>query len=309
MRVLFTGGSSFTGTWFVRALAAVGHEVVTVFRRSEDEYEGVRGERVRLLAGVCDRRFGISFGDDAFLALVAKERFDVLCHHAALVEGYNESRFDVLGAVAANGRNIREVTEALASRGCSRLVLTGTFSEPGESIGERPLRAFNEYSLSKSLTASMVAYYADRAGLAFAKLVCPNPFGPYEDVRFTSYLVRMWREGAVPTVRTPAYVRDNAHVDVLAEAYAGFVEDGRATYLAPSGYVETQGAFAARFADAIGARLGLACPLELAVQTEFPEPVVRVNESPLRLLVPGWDESASWDALASYYERSVPVAD
>lgn len=307
MRVLLTGASSFTGTWFARALAARGHEVVAVFQRREDGYEGVRGERVRLLAEACDRRFGISFGDDAFTALVARERVDVLCHHGALVEGYNRPDFDVVAALAANCRGIREVTRALADGGGGRVVVTGTFSEPGESIGERPLRAFNEYSLSKGLTASVVRHYAESAGLAFGKFVSPNPFGPYEDERFTAYLVRTWREGRVPTVRTPAYVRDNAHVDVLAEAYAGFVEDAAASYLAPSGYVETQGAFAARFADAIGGRLGLACPLELAVQTEFPEPAVRVNDTPLRRLVPGWDEASSWDALAAYYEKAVPV--
>ena len=38
MKILFTGGSSFTGMWFIRELAAAGHEVTAVFRR--------RGRRV-----------------------------------------------------------------------------------------------------------------------------------------------------------------------------------------------------------------------------------------------------------------------
>ena len=32
MKILFTGGSSFTGYWFVRELAAAGHDVTAVFR-------------------------------------------------------------------------------------------------------------------------------------------------------------------------------------------------------------------------------------------------------------------------------------
>jgi len=38
MKVLFTGGSSFSGYWFIRELAAAGHEVVAAFHRQLDEY-------------------------------------------------------------------------------------------------------------------------------------------------------------------------------------------------------------------------------------------------------------------------------
>jgi hypothetical protein len=32
MKILFTGASSFTGMWFVRELAAAGHDVVPPFK-------------------------------------------------------------------------------------------------------------------------------------------------------------------------------------------------------------------------------------------------------------------------------------
>ena len=38
MKILFTGGSSFTGFWFIRELAAAGHAVTAVFRRHAEEY-------------------------------------------------------------------------------------------------------------------------------------------------------------------------------------------------------------------------------------------------------------------------------
>ena len=44
MRVLLTGGSSFTGCWFARGLALAGHEVTATLRSSS--YDGVRAERV-----------------------------------------------------------------------------------------------------------------------------------------------------------------------------------------------------------------------------------------------------------------------
>ena len=46
MKVLFTGASSFSGFWFVQALAKYGHEVVAVFQRQAHDYEGLRAHRV-----------------------------------------------------------------------------------------------------------------------------------------------------------------------------------------------------------------------------------------------------------------------
>jgi len=52
--------------------------------------------------------------------------------------------------------------------------------------GSKPLRAFNAYGLSKGLTAAAAESYADRERFTFEKFVIPNPFGPYEEPRFTS---------------------------------------------------------------------------------------------------------------------------
>ena len=49
MKVLFTGASSFSGFWFVQALAKYGHEVVAVFQRQAHDYEGLRAHRVSAL--------------------------------------------------------------------------------------------------------------------------------------------------------------------------------------------------------------------------------------------------------------------
>lgn len=295
MRVLFTGSSSFTGVWFIRELARRGHEVVATFRRQLDGYEGTRAERVAIVAEVAEARFGISFGDEAFVSLLAAG-FDVLCHHGAEATDYRSPDFDVAAAFAANTRNV-----AAVMAGVPRTVLTGTVFEQREGAGERPLRAFSPYGLSKGLTADAFAFHAHQTGRDLLKFVIPNPFGPYEEARFTSYLASSWLAGRRPRVAAPAYVRDNIHVSRLAKTYARFVERGEGR-LAPTGYVETQEAFARRFARELEPRLGVACPLEIAEQTDFPEPVVRINTD--RVDVDDWSEPAAWDELASYYERA-----
>jgi hypothetical protein len=144
--------------------------------------------------------------------------------------------------------------------------------------------------------------------MGLTKFVIPNPFGPLEEPRFIHYLMKNWFGHETPCVKTPAYVRDNIHVSLLAKVYAHAATSLNAagcgfamTRICPSGYVETQGAFAQRFAREMAPRLGIACPVELAQQTEFSEPRVRINTDVPDIAALGWNESAAWDQIAAYY--------
>jgi UDP-glucose 4-epimerase len=313
VKLLLTGASSFTGWLFARELAAAGHELVATFRRADPEAytEQPRAARVRLLKGLCTAVHGCSFGDERFLRLIAEAGpFDALCHHGAEVTDYRSPDFDVPGAIASNVHGLPRVADALQRSGCHLLVWTGTFFEGGEGAGSDGLPHASPYGLSKALSAQIARYAAERAGVRLAKFVIPNPFGPYEEARFTTSLVRSWYRGETPRVLTPAYVRDNIHGALLALCYAAFVErSARASepfaHFAPSGYVETQGAFAQRFAAQMQTRLGIPCPLELAEQTSFPEPRVRINTDAPDIGRGRWDEAAAWDELAQYYREAL----
>src|SRR5437667_206029 len=189
---------------FGRSLVAAGHHVVAAYR-GRGQYEGVRAERVRMVRELCETRFGCAVGADAFLDLVraAPGGFDVLCHHGAEVGDYRSPDFDPYRAAALNLHRLPEVLRALKDRGCGRLVLTGSVFEQNEGAGSEPLRAFSPYGLSKGLTAAAAAFYADREGLTFEKFVIPNPFGPYEEPRFTAYLIKTWLAGETARVPTP----------------------------------------------------------------------------------------------------------
>jgi len=308
VRILFTGASSFTGTWFASELARAGHEVCAVFQRKAADYAGVRDERVGRLASECTRVFECSFGDSKFLELIAGEgRWDALCHHAADVTDYKSLDFDVVRALQNNTKNLPGVLEALHGKGCRRVVLTGSVFEGGEGAGSGDLCAFSPYGLSKELTARVFHYRVLGAGMHLGKFVIPNPFGPLEEPRFTAYLMRTWFKGDCAAVNTPAYVRDNIHVSLLARAYARFAselpEEAGFSRLNPRGYVSTQGEFARRFARAMEERLDIKCALDLKEQTQFDEPRERFNTDEVDPAALDWDESAAWDELAEYYSR------
>ena len=145
MKVLLTGASSFTGTWFAEALTAAGHRVVATMTGAPESYEGVRGRRVHQLRDLgVELVPGCRFGDETFLSVLTKS-CDVLCHHAACVENYKSLDFDVGHAVAENTHSLRSVLAIGKDNGLRGIVLTGSVFEANEGVGNSPMRAFSPY--------------------------------------------------------------------------------------------------------------------------------------------------------------------
>ncbi|HXW64591.1 MAG TPA: NAD(P)-dependent oxidoreductase [Burkholderiaceae bacterium] len=306
MRILFTGGSSFTGYWLIKELTAAGHKVIATFRRRPDQYpDKLRRQRVDALTSICQPLFGISFGDERFIALIKDGHFDIFCHHGADATNYRSPDFDAPLAVTRTTQQLPLVVDALLTGGCGKIIITGSVFENDEGAGSDNLRAFSPYGLSKAFTWQTFRYYAQIRHLTLGKFVIPNPFGPYEEPRFTYYLIKTWFAGQVATVKTPLYVRDNIHVSLLARSYVHYATSLPAgiSRINPSGYVESQGTFANRVADALRDRLGLKCALELVPQSEFSEPHIRINTDPCDAKSLDWNETAAWDEFATYYSR------
>ncbi|WP_419756488.1 NAD-dependent epimerase/dehydratase family protein [Brevundimonas sp.] len=308
MKVLLTGGSSFTGYWFARALNLAGHHVVAPIRGSIDSYTEGRAVRVAALAEFADIRENVSFGDAAFLELAAGESFDLLAHHAADVTGYRSPDFDVGAALNNNTLNASRVIETLRDNGLKGIVVTGSVFESDAGVGDGAREAFSPYGLSKALSAQVFRYWCQRHGVALGKFNIANPFGVFEEPRFCNFLIRTWVKGETARVNTPLYVRDNIFVDLLAQYYVDYLQSvasGKArSSFGPVGFAETQGAFAQRFANEMRPRLGLECQLELGEQTTFDEPLVRLNTDHVAL-PQGWSHAQAWDLLADYYRDQI----
>lgn len=309
MKVLLTGASSFTGFWFAKVMREKGHDIVAPLRGGQGSYSGTRAKRVTLLESLGVKvLYGVSFGSGPFLEII-REGFDIICHHAAIVNNYKSMDFDVLLALKQNTYDIRSVFEVARKVGVRTIVHTGSVFEQGEGCGERPLKAFSPYGLSKGLTHQVLEYWAGEFGVTLLKFVISNPFGPYEEARFCNYLLSCWTKGEIAVLKTPEYIRDNIHVSLLALAYNDFVENRSGSLFSekygPSGYIESQGEFARRFAREIGQRLKIETPLQFLEQKEFLEPKVRINVDRLKGYNLGWNEEEAWDFLAEYYRKTI----
>lgn len=235
--------------------------------------------------------------------MIKQQKFDLLCCHGAEVTNYNKPDFDLNAAVTTNTYRLPDVLDALADAGCNKLLLTGSVFENDEGAGSTDLRAFSPYGLSKGFTWQVFRYHAQIRSITLGKFVIPNPFGPYEERRFTHYLMKNWSEGLTPTVNTPNYVRDNIHISLLAKSYVHFAATLREgiSRINPSGYVESQGAFTQQFATQMRQRLDWKCEFALKEQSEYPEPRVRINTECCDIRTLNWNETTAWDELAAYY--------
>ena len=112
--------------------------------------------------------------------------------------------------------------------------------------------------------------------------------------------MRQWNAGQVAEVRTPAYVRDDVHVDLLASAYAAFVDRVAASpgFRGPTRRLWKRERLRRAFRRGSGQRTALASAYR-PQQTDFSEPLVRINTE--RVPIPAWNEAAAWDAIARYY--------
>lgn len=309
MKILFTGASSFSGMWFVKELAECGHEVTACFRLKESAYYDIRKARVAKVLEYCQPVFECSFGSETFIKTIENnQEWNLFCHHAAEVHNYKDPDFDAISAASKNTHNIKAVLSTLSEKGCQKVVLTGSVFEPREGAGSDNLRAVSPYGLSKGLTTETFRFYCAVMGLRLGKFVISNPFGPYEEIKFTTSLIQTWAKNQEYIVSSPEYVRDNIHISLLSKAYRSFchrltTSPGFEKYN-PSGYVETQGAFTARFSHEMQARLGLPCKFSCSPQIEFSEPKVRINLDALNPRQLEWDENLAWDTLAAYYKQS-----
>lgn len=309
MKILFTGASSFTGLWFVKELSKAKNEVHTVFTQKDaSAYKGLRKERVKLVTSFSQPFFNIKFGDKNFINLLKNEKYDILCHHAAFVKDYKNENFNLLDAINQNNNNITKVFNILKDQSFP-ILLTGSYFEKDEGLSSNS-REISLYSLSKTITYQIFKKYAEIYKINLGKFVIPNPFGPYQDFRFVSYLFNTWKENKVAVINDPDYIRDNIHVSLLAKIYSGFVDEligsnNPFLKINPCGYIESQKSFAQRVGREVRNRTGLACLIKSRTNHIMSDPFILSNKEYISDISLSWNEKKAWDDLILFFQKYI----
>lgn len=306
IRALLTGASSFTGAWFARALERHGIVPTLTSRRPWETCEAPARQRLAMALRFGELIDDCRPGEPLFLeTLRTRGPFRLLCVHGARTAGHRSPGFDVEAALHANVEGMAATLEAFAGAGGHGVVVTGSFFEADEGAGSDRRGAFSPYGLSKTLTWHWLRYRVEALGLTLGKFVVPHPFGPLEKPGLTASITAAWLRGETPELHEPYRVRDFAHVDWLAEAYARFasrVASGRGLLrCAPSLHVETVGCFVTRMAAALAPRLDRACRFRsLEPVAAGNEPAIRHNTDGATGALADWPFERSWDRYADW---------
>ena len=304
-KVVFTGVSSFTGTWFAATLAQQGHHVIGILSRDWQEYSEERRQRLAWLSQSVELVDNAPMGSNRFKgALASVPTVDLACWHHAVVGDYTAADFPLGRAIAQGTQGARASAQILADRGCVAAVITRSVFESGQ--GSPPNGPpIGLYAVAKRAVSETLALEMARVGIRVGDFVVCNPVGPLEGPRLTSHLLESWLQGKSPELKAPRWLRDNIPVDLLSQAYTSFVGElsrGTATSVTPSFWPLSNADWALKIAREFGSRLRIETPVSTSAIPNLREPEVRIG---LDTITPSasWSESSFWDEYAHFYQH------
>lgn len=228
MNILVTGGAGFIGSHIVDAFIQEGHRIVVV-----DDLSSGMMENVNPAASFVH----IDIRSTELEEVFRRERFDVVCHHAAQMDvrrSVSEPQFDasvnVLGGL--------NVFENARKHGVKKILFAST---GGAIYGEQdyfpadelhPLRPLSPYGITKLCAEKYLSYYKEIHGIDFVVLRYANVYGPRQNPHgeagvvaiFASKLISKEQpviNGDGKQTRDYTYVGDVVKANVAALGYQG----------------------------------------------------------------------------------------
>jgi len=238
MKIAVTGGAGFIGSHIVDAYIAAGHEVVVL-----DNFSSGRKENVHPQAKV----YTIDITDPSIHDIFAKERFDVVSHHAAQMsvsvsvdDPQFDARVNILGSL--------NIYEACRANGVKKIIFA---SSGGAIYGEQHYfpadekhskRPCSPYGVTKQANEKYLGYYRAIYGIEHVIFRYTNVYGPRQNPHGEAGVVAIFVEkmlkneqplinGDGTQTRDYVFVEDVVRANVLAltDAAKGIYNVGTAT--------------------------------------------------------------------------------
>lgn len=226
MKILVTGGAGFIGSHVVDAYVKDGFEVVIIDNLSTGKRENINPKAKFYELDVCDPKAA---------GIFAKERPDVLNHHAAQIDvriSVADPQFDI----KVNLCGLVNMLEAGRKCGLKKVVFA---SSGGTVYGEQesfpcdethPLRPISPYGLNKLASEQYLFYYGKVHDLKWVALRYANVYGPRQnphgEAGVVAIFINKMLAGEQPVINGDGrQTRDYVYVGDVVEANRLAIED------------------------------------------------------------------------------------
>jgi len=177
MKIVITGGAGFIGSHLADAFLAAGHDVAVIDNLSS-------GHREQVPAGA--RFYQADIRSQEAARVIAEERPDVLCHHAAQMN----VRFSVEDPIYDAEVNVLGMVRMLEAARAAGTGLVLFSSSGGTVYGDvevlptpegQPTVPVCPYGVSKLTGEHYLEYYRSVHGMRYVALRYSNVYGPRQD--------------------------------------------------------------------------------------------------------------------------------
>ena len=298
MKILLSGASSFTGMHIAEHCFQAKHQVMGTYRKSLSAYTGVAQKRIARLSGIQKSEHTV-IGSPKFLQLIHDFSPDVYIHHAFDTSGYHQPDFPLDARVEAALHNMDLICAALVENGCRGILYSDSFFAGSGNVDTDGRVPFSSYGTAKKRVGDRLEADCQQSGLAFWRMVIPNPIGPLDKPKLLHSLWSAWAEGRKAKLHAPHLIRDHIPVDLLAKAYLRILPDlyeRKSGISNPSGWICTVEELTLQAGEYWTHHTGRKAAYTIEARP-IQQPAVLANTESIWALAPEWSESAFWKEL------------
>ena len=277
MHILFLGVSSFSGYHFIKKLSEnKKNKIICTLTKKLNSYKSIRYERIKLIKKIKNIQIieKIKFGDEKFINLLKKKKFNVICLHHALTKNYNSNtKFNLKKSLTENTKNIN-LDFSKIDKKC-KIVISNTIFQ---NIPSKRYKAVNNYGISKSRSYEKIKLSCKKFNLKYKSIYITNPWGPLEEKKLNYYLITNWIQNKKTFVSHPNYIRDNIFIDKLTKYYYKIVNsNSKKIEYFPSGYCSTNKIFIESFKNKFEKFFNKKVKIEYGRKPKYNQPICRIN--------------------------------
>lgn len=215
--IFLTASSSFTGFNFAQEISQK-KKLICFLSKKKNQYLGIRLKRINFLKRNKNIIivYDCPFGSLKMINIMKKYSNIIFCfHHAHTLNYKNDSLYEMHKGYASDLNNIDHFFLQL-KKNIKKLILTSSIFEKRFTGKEND---FSKYALNKSLTYETIKFFCTTNKIKFINFVISNPFGPFEDTRFTNYILNCWLNNKSAIINHPNLIRENIYISDLKISY------------------------------------------------------------------------------------------